>query len=73
MREAYFKRLLNKRPLERMRVHTSTGTSYDIPQPDFAQADTESLIVTMQAPSTERVKEVHCSWLHVSHIEILNG
>jgi|GEM_PF-4115287 len=72
MREAYFKRLLNKRPFERMRVHTSTGTSYDIPHPDFAQADAESLIITMPIQSTERVREVHCSWLHISHIEFLN-
>jgi len=71
MREQYFRQLLDRRPFERLRVHVSTGSYYDIPHPEFAQSGNEALVLTISGDAAEKVKYVHCSWLHVSHVEVM--
>lgn len=71
MRLKDFRGLLKYLPASRMRVHTSSGAEYEISHPDYVSATEEALVLTVRKAESEEI-EVYCSWLHVSHVEIIS-
>ena len=71
MRSRDFEPLLKRTPFEPLRVHISSGSYYDVRHPEYVHLGDEGLEITVDPHAQHDARLAHCSWLHVSHVEVL--
>lgn len=74
MRPARIRDHLKARPFRSLRIHTSDGSSYDIPHPEMAYVTASHMMVALEISADDLPDKVmFCDPVHITRIEPLDG